>query len=324
MYASTVAAAAAALIVPALAAVAPTTGDSYLNGNPFSAPDEKNEPTIGAAFDVKWEATPKTAHGDCSKVKLEVLFGANAATLQPIATIADGIANVGAFSWTPATSLTAAEAQYGLKLTCVVSGDYQYTRLFGIKKAENQASTTSSTSTGPPSYGSTTTAHATTTSSASSSTTADAVSHNSTTAQSTIWTTAVVSHLTTFCPEATTLTFNQATYTVNASAWVTVTDCPCTVSYTTTAAEHSETTAHAVTHVPYPIPHNNATVVLPTGSGSPGVIITATNAVTTAVNVPTAGGATPSLPAGSEGAASSLKATALGAFVAIAVAVLAL
>ncbi|RSL38540.1 Cell wall protein SED1 [Fusarium floridanum] len=45
-----------------------------------------------------------------------------------------------------------------------------------------------------------------------------------------VYTTEVVTKLTTYCPEPTTLTFNNKTYTVTEPTTLTVTDCPCTVT----------------------------------------------------------------------------------------------
>jgi len=45
------------------------------------------------------------------------------------------------------------------------------------------------------------------------------------------WVTTTVEVLTTVCPEATHLTFNGVTYTATASETITITNCPCTVSF---------------------------------------------------------------------------------------------
>ena len=44
------------------------------------------------------------------------------------------------------------------------------------------------------------------------------------------YTTEVVTAITTYCPAATTLTFNDKTYTVTSATTLTITDCPCTIS----------------------------------------------------------------------------------------------
>lgn len=45
-----------------------------------------------------------------------------------------------------------------------------------------------------------------------------------------VYTTEVVTQLTTYCPAATTLTHGTKTYTVTAPTTLTITDCPCTVT----------------------------------------------------------------------------------------------
>ncbi|KAJ4105740.1 hypothetical protein NW760_007981 [Fusarium oxysporum] len=45
------------------------------------------------------------------------------------------------------------------------------------------------------------------------------------------YTTEVVTAITTYCPGATTLTYGDKTYTVTSETTLTITDCPCTVSY---------------------------------------------------------------------------------------------
>ncbi|KAF4498614.1 cell wall glyco, partial [Fusarium agapanthi] len=45
------------------------------------------------------------------------------------------------------------------------------------------------------------------------------------------YTTEVVTAITTYCPGATTLTYGDKTYTVTSETTLTITDCPCTLSY---------------------------------------------------------------------------------------------
>jgi len=45
------------------------------------------------------------------------------------------------------------------------------------------------------------------------------------------WVTTTVDVYTTVCPYATSLTFNGVTYTATASETITITNCPCTISY---------------------------------------------------------------------------------------------
>jgi hypothetical protein len=81
------------------------------------------------------------------------------------------------------------------------------------------------------------------------------------------YTTEVVTAFTTYCPEATTLSFNGQNYTVTESTTLTITNCPCTVSkpvYTTssvvcttcaptTAPVYSNTTSPASTAPTVPL-----------------------------------------------------------------------
>ncbi|ODQ45331.1 hypothetical protein PICMEDRAFT_74095 [Pichia membranifaciens NRRL Y-2026] len=48
--------------------------------------------------------------------------------------------------------------------------------------------------------------------------------------------TEVVTALTTYCPEATTIVTNGKTYTVTSATTLTITDCPCTIVHTTSVA----------------------------------------------------------------------------------------
>ncbi|KAH7123036.1 hypothetical protein EDB81DRAFT_813472 [Dactylonectria macrodidyma] len=61
-----------------------------------------------------------------------------------------------------------------------------------------------------------------------------------------VYTTEVVTSLTTYCPAATTLTYGDKTYTVTEATTLTITDCPCTVSkpvYTKTYAPPASSSA---------------------------------------------------------------------------------
>jgi len=81
------------------------------------------------------------------------------------------------------------------------------------------------------------------------------------------WVTTTVDVFTTVCPFATSLTFNGQTYTATASETITITNCPCTVSFKPT-----------VTPV---VPYSNATTVVP-------VVTPTTTPVGTVVVPPTA------------------------------------
>jgi len=65
------------------------------------------------------------------------------------------------------------------------------------------------------------------------------------------WVTTTVSVLTTVCPFATTLTHNGVTYTATASETITITNCPCTISFkpTVTPVVPASTPAYVNTTV---------------------------------------------------------------------------
>ena len=56
--------------------------------------------------------------------------------------------------------------------------------------------------------------------------------------------TEVVTSFTTYCPAATTLTFNDKVYTVTAATTLTITDCPCTITKTSAAVTPTWTASH--------------------------------------------------------------------------------
>ncbi|EGY18319.1 Clock-controlled protein 6 like [Verticillium longisporum] len=101
---------------------------------------------------------------------------------------------------------------------------------------------------------------------------AGAYGHNNVT-----YTTEVVEVYTTYCPEPTTLTHGDKTYTITSATTLTITDCPCTISkpvLTTSVVECHNCapppkptyTAPGVPHVPAPVPGHNQTttkVVVP-------------------------------------------------------------
>ncbi|KAK2671973.1 Cell wall protein Sed1/Spi1 [Fusarium oxysporum f. sp. vasinfectum] len=72
------------------------------------------------------------------------------------------------------------------------------------------------------------------------------------------YTTEVVTAITTYCPGATTLTYGDKTYTVTSETTLTITDCPCTVSYpvkpTKPVVPHPVYTTEVITAHPYPQP----------------------------------------------------------------------
>ncbi|KAI8672290.1 hypothetical protein LRP88_03194 [Fusarium phalaenopsidis] len=86
-----------------------------------------------------------------------------------------------------------------------------------------------------------------------------------------VYTTEVVTKLTTYCPEPTTLTFNNKTYTVTEPTTLTVTDCPCTVTKSHTGpAPTGPAPVKPTGEAPVPVkPTGEAPVpVAPTGTGS--------------------------------------------------------
>jgi hypothetical protein len=105
------------------------------------------------------------------------------------------------------------------------------------------------------------------------------------------YTTEVVTAYTTYCPEATQLTYNGQTYTITEATTLTITNCPCTVSkpvYTTssvactTCAAPTSAPAYANTTAPgatYPV-----SPVYPTGTGSAPVGTTTPSAITGGAN----------------------------------------
>lgn len=62
---------------------------------------------------------------------------------------------------------------------------------------------------------------------------------NVTTTAADVYVTEVVTELTTYCPESTTLTVNGKTYTVTEATTLTITDCPCTITHSTKPAASS-------------------------------------------------------------------------------------
>lgn len=96
------------------------------------------------------------------------------------------------------------------------------------------------------------------------------------------WTTDVVTEFTTYCPYSTTWAFKNTTYTVSTPTTITITNCPCTISYTKTP----HTTA-SPTLVPPPVSHSsfvNSSAPVPPSTASTPVITThlsGTTAITT-------------------------------------------
>jgi len=95
------------------------------------------------------------------------------------------------------------------------------------------------------------------------------------------WVTTTVSVLTTVCPFATTLTHNGVTYTATASETITITNCPCTISF--------KPTVTPVVPASTPAPVNTTVVVTHPGTVTP--VATAKATFTGAANKAVAGSA---------------------------------
>jgi hypothetical protein len=86
------------------------------------------------------------------------------------------------------------------------------------------------------------------------------------------WVTTTVDVLTTVCPYATSMTFNGVTYTATAHETITITNCPCTVSYkpTVTPVVPVSTPAYHNTTAPKTTaPHTPVGTVTPVTTAKP-------------------------------------------------------
>lgn len=115
-------------------------------------------------------------------------------------------------------------------------------------------------------------------------------------ANTTAYTTEVVTSYETYCPGPTQITYGTNTYTVTEATTLTITDCPCTISkpvYTTslpaTSAVSTPVYPTSVATIPAPPVYPNSTAAVPTTSspvyptgGAPGT-------TTSATVIPTAG-----------------------------------
>lgn len=112
------------------------------------------------------------------------------------------------------------------------------------------------------------------------------------------WVTTTVDTYTTVCPAATSLTYNGVTYTATASETITITNCPCTISYkpTTTPVVVPTTPAYVNATVPATTPATTPVVTspavsVPVGTGSPAPTTTGPAPFTGAANKAAAGSA---------------------------------
>ncbi|KAI4860757.1 hypothetical protein F4820DRAFT_435956 [Hypoxylon rubiginosum] len=113
-----------------------------------------------------------------------------------------------------------------------------------------------------------------------------------------VWTTVIETDYTTYCPSPTTFAWNNVTYTATSATTVTITNCPCTVTYSTPPVI---TTTSYPKPTYYPTGSVGTTITYPVGNGSSTVItytppvstyISGTVPITTTPGVPT----TPGLP----------------------------
>jgi len=81
------------------------------------------------------------------------------------------------------------------------------------------------------------------------------------------YTTEVVTAITTYCPEPTTITYGETTYTITEATTLTITDCPCTVKVPVT------TVSSVICHTCPPVYVNSTssvgTVTVPSSTSSP-------------------------------------------------------
>lgn len=87
--------------------------------------------------------------------------------------------------------------------------------------------------------------------------------------QNATWVTTTVSVLTTVCPAATSLTFNGVTYTATASQTITITNCPCTISYLPTVTPVVSATKGFSNSTTMATATTAGTVVPPTSTKAP-------------------------------------------------------
>ncbi|KAK5165631.1 hypothetical protein LTR04_001180 [Oleoguttula sp. CCFEE 6159] len=215
------------------------------SGNPISRPGLNEIVPVGTPYTVTWNpTTPGT-------VTLVLLRGPST-NIVPLYTIAEQIPNTGAFVWTPATTLEADTTHYGIQLIVDATGQYQYTTQFGISNpsvpssssSSSTASATVSSSSATVSSSASSTASVITTASSTSSsvvvvsTSSVTVSGNATSssASGALYVTEVVTAYTTYCPYATSVVVNNSTYTVSSATTLTISNCPCTITHSSTSS----------------------------------------------------------------------------------------
>lgn len=135
-------------ILSALAALvsATTTLPDYSvgpSGNPILYPGLNEQVPVGIPYQIQW--TPTTT----GTVSIWLLRGPST-NVQPIATLATSIPNLGEFTWIPSTTLQDDTTHYGLIIIVDGTGQYQYSTQFGIKNdavASSSSSAVASSST---------------------------------------------------------------------------------------------------------------------------------------------------------------------------------
>ncbi|KAF7188606.1 hypothetical protein HII31_10268 [Pseudocercospora fuligena] len=279
-----------ACMIPLTAAYTKPVGDQP-KGNPISQPGLNSVVPVGEGFTITWEPTTQ------GTVTLVLLKGPseNAVPQYPIV---EKTENDGSYVWTPKDDLEPTEnAQgYGIQLIDDATGQYQYTTQFGISNPDYKK---------PEGYGSSSS------SSESKTPTAPTASGYKSKApyptEAPHYTTKVVTAYTTYCPEKTTLTWANQTWTTSGYATL-----PCPGGCTVTAPYSAPPKGTGVTSY-----HHNVTMVAPTGY-VPSTLSTAS------ATSPIASATYEGSPAASTGGASSLAMSFFGLVAAGGAAVLAI
>ncbi|KAI1771932.1 hypothetical protein F4818DRAFT_428344 [Hypoxylon cercidicola] len=95
-----------------------------------------------------------------------------------------------------------------------------------------------------------------------------------------VWTTVIETDYVTYCPAPTTFAWNNVTYTATSATTLTITNCPCTITYSTPTL--ITTTAYS-TPTFYPTGTAGTTITYPYGNGS-STVITYTPSVSTYIS----------------------------------------
>jgi hypothetical protein len=109
-----------------------------------------------------------------------------------------------------------------------------------------------------------------------------AANYNSSYYEAPSYTTEVVTEYTTYCPGPTMITHSDQTYTVTEATTLTITNCPCTVTYPVHSTYAPPPTTYAPPPATYtPPPYNNGTTYAPPppAPSSPTVYVPPTSAV---------------------------------------------